>query len=374
VSTLAPAAAPDARAVGQPTTDRPPPLPDPSTAAQPRPLGRWLALAVGLTGLTAAALVWWIGPGELAAALAGMSPTWLAVAVGIEALAVTCLSRSYRAVVSGLAGEVSRAEAARIALGSFSLSQLLPAGGAVGGVYAARRLGRVLGPVGAATAVAAFGVISLGTLGLLVSAGTAAAAIATGVGTGIAVATTAGTMGLVVVGILLARAVRDPARRALLVTRAARLARRDPATTAAWIAAAERQGDVLAEPARLLPAVGWSALNWTCDIAVLWAVTVAVGLDLSPMAVMATYGVANLANTIPITPGGIGLVEAGITGTLVTLGVDAGSAALVALGFRIIGDLLPVAIAVPVVASGWRREAAGVGGPTHPAARVVAAG
>lgn len=332
-------------------------------------MGRWLALAVVLTLVTAAALVRWIGPDELRAAVTRMEPTWLVVAVGLEVAAIACLSRVYVAVVRGMDGDLSNGESARIALGAFSLSQLLPAGGAVGGVYAARRLGRTFDPVRAATAIAMFGVISLTTLGLLVGTGTTVAAVLTGVGGGVAIATMTGTIALAVTAFLVGRAVRDPIGRARLVTRIARLARRDDATRHAWAAAASRQGDVLAHPARLLPAVGWSALNWSLDIAVLAAITAAVGLDLSPVAIIATYGMANLANMVPLTPGGIGLVEAGITGTLVAMGVDAGSAALVALGFRVIGDLLPVAIAVPVVLTGWagHTAASGTDGVTLPA-------
>ena len=293
-----------------------------------------------------------------------MHPGWLVAAIGLEFAAVASLSRTYVAVVRSMDGDLPAGESARIALGAFSLSQLLPAGGAVGGVYAARRLARTFDPMRSATAIATFGVISMTTLGLMVGAGTTAAALVTGVGGGVAIATMAGTVVLVVAALATGRAVRDPVARAGLVSRIARLTRRDDATRRAWIAAADQQGDVFAHPARLLPAIGWAATNWALDIAVLAAITAAAGLDLSPVAIMATYGVANLANAVPITPGGIGLVEAGITGSLVAMGTDAGSAALVALGFRVVGDLLPVAIAVPVVLTGWgagREPAASVG-------------
>lgn len=321
-----------------------------------------------LTLATATALVQWIGPDQLRTAVTRMEPTWLVVAVGLEVAALACLSRVYVAVVRGMDGDLTNGESARIALGAFSLSQLLPAGGAVGGVYAARRLARTFDPVRAATAIATFGVISLTTLGLLVGTGTTAAALVSGVGAGVAIATMTGTMALALAAFVVGRALGDPVRRARLVGRLARLARRDDATRRAWTDAAARQGDVLAHPTRLLPAVGWSVLNWSLDIAVLAAITAAVGLDLSPVAIIATYGVANLANMVPLTPGGIGLVEAGITGTLVAMGVDAGSAALVALGFRVVGDLLPVAIAVPVVLTGWadRTAASGLGDVTLP--------
>ena len=50
---------------------------------------------------------------------------------------------------------------------------------------------------------------------------------------------------------------------------------------------------------------------------------------------------------IPLTPGGIGFVEAGITGVLVAAGIDPAHAALAAALYRVANTWLPVLVALP---------------------------
>jgi putative heme transporter len=45
---------------------------------------------------------------------------------------------------------------------------------------------------------------------------------------------------------------------------------------------------------------------------------------------------------IPITPGGLGFVEAGLTATLVLAGVSAGTAAIATLAYRLVSYWLPL--------------------------------
>jgi uncharacterized protein (TIRG00374 family) len=46
---------------------------------------------------------------------------------------------------------------------------------------------------------------------------------------------------------------------------------------------------------------------------------------------------------IPITPGGLGFVEAGLTSMLVLAGVPAGAASLAVLAYRLVSYWLPLA-------------------------------
>ena len=54
------------------------------------------------------------------------------------------------------------------------------------------------------------------------------------------------------------------------------------------------------------------------------------------------YVAASVLGMIPITPGGLGFVEAGLTGTLVLAGVDAGAAAVATLAYRLVSFWLPL--------------------------------
>lgn len=329
--------------------------PTPATAPTSRPLGHWIGLGVLLTIATGALLVWWIGVDELLTALHDLTPGWLAIAVLSEAMALFCLTRVYAAIFKVVHGPLPAREATTVALGSFSLSQVLPGGGAAGGVFAATRLSRRSDAVTGTAAVVLFGILSMTTLGLIISAGATVSAVSTGTHTEMAV-----TAGVLTALLLTALGVggwvlSTPSRRRTIIDRVATWARRDDATRDQWRVALDRQHDLLRHPTRLLPAMAWSAANWSFDIGVLAAVAAAAGLDVPFLAIIVAYGVANLANTIPLTPGGIGLVEAGITGSLVALGAPAGSAAIVALGYRLVGDLLPVAVTGPITLDGLRR-------------------
>ena len=53
---------------------------------------------------------------------------------------------------------------------------------------------------------------------------------------------------------------------------------------------------------------------------------------------------AGVIGLIPITPGGLGIVEASLSGLLVLAGVDSGSAFLATLGYRIASYWLPLLV------------------------------
>jgi uncharacterized protein (TIRG00374 family) len=51
---------------------------------------------------------------------------------------------------------------------------------------------------------------------------------------------------------------------------------------------------------------------------------------------------ASLLGRIPFTPGGLGFVEAGLTGTLILTGLSAGDAATATLAYRLVSYWLPI--------------------------------
>jgi uncharacterized protein (TIRG00374 family) len=60
--------------------------------------------------------------------------------------------------------------------------------------------------------------------------------------------------------------------------------------------------------------------------------------------VLLAYGAAQLLTMIPATPGGLGFVEAGLTGLLALAGVSAGTAAVATLAYRLLGFWLPLPV------------------------------
>jgi uncharacterized protein (TIRG00374 family) len=90
--------------------------------------------------------------------------------------------------------------------------------------------------------------------------------------------------------------------------------------------------------AALLATIG----KWAFDYAVLLASLAAVGAQPNPGLVLLAYAASAVLAMIPITPGGLGFVEAGLTGVLALAGVSAGDAVLATLNYRLVSFWLPL--------------------------------
>jgi len=99
--------------------------------------------------------------------------------------------------------------------------------------------------------------------------------------------------------------------------------------------------------------------NWLLDFLALMAAVAATGARPRPSLVLLAYVVAAVLGMIPITPGGLGFVEAGLAGTLVLAGVPSGQAALATLAYRLVSFWLP--LPAGVVAYGLHRRRYGRG-------------
>jgi uncharacterized protein (TIRG00374 family) len=78
------------------------------------------------------------------------------------------------------------------------------------------------------------------------------------------------------------------------------------------------------------------------DYLALYASMLAVGLHPSPTIVLVALAAANAAGMIPVTPGGLGFVEAGLTGTLVLTGAHEQQALAAVAVYRLVTCWLPV--------------------------------
>jgi uncharacterized protein (TIRG00374 family) len=78
------------------------------------------------------------------------------------------------------------------------------------------------------------------------------------------------------------------------------------------------------------------------DFGCLLATIRATGARPNPSLVLLAYAVAGLLALIPITPGGLGIVEAGLSGLLILAGVPGVDAVVATLAYRIISYWLPI--------------------------------
>jgi uncharacterized protein (TIRG00374 family) len=107
----------------------------------------------------------------------------------------------------------------------------------------------------------------------------------------------------------------------------------------------------------------WLALpcatgGWLFDFAALLAALAAVGARPHPSLVLLGYVVAALLAQIPITPGGLGFVEVGLTATLGLAGVGVAEATTAVLAYRLVSFWLPIPaglVAMAIFKRGQRR-------------------
>ncbi len=99
----------------------------------------------------------------------------------------------------------------------------------------------------------------------------------------------------------------------------------------------------LARDKRVLAwALTWASLNWLLDAASLWCFVAAFGHLLNPVELFAAYGIANVAGALPITPGGLGVVDSAAPLLLVGFGVTRSVATLGVIGWRLVNFWLPI--------------------------------
>jgi uncharacterized protein (TIRG00374 family) len=92
----------------------------------------------------------------------------------------------------------------------------------------------------------------------------------------------------------------------------------------------------------LVRAVLWATANWLLDAGSLLVFVGAFGHWVNPDGLLVAYGLANVLAAIPITPGGLGVVEATLTSIMVGFGTPRGAATLGVVGYRLINFWLPI--------------------------------
>ncbi|MCW2954663.1 MAG: hypothetical protein JWQ48_3833 [Conexibacter sp.] len=101
-------------------------------------------------------------------------------------------------------------------------------------------------------------------------------------------------------------------------------------------------------------AVAAAAGRWLFDFLTLLAALEAVGANPRISLTLLAYCAAQLLALIPLTPGGLGIVEAGLTGTLALTGVPGAAAAVATLAYRLASYWLPLPIGLAAYV--WHRR------------------
>jgi hypothetical protein len=96
---------------------------------------------------------------------------------------------------------------------------------------------------------------------------------------------------------------------------------------------------------RFAAAVFWGAVNWLLDGAALWVLLAAFGYRAEPGALLLAYGLVCILGLLPITPGGIGIVEGVMVPMLVAIGASPEVAVLGVVSWRLIQFWMPMPLA-----------------------------
>lgn len=101
-------------------------------------------------------------------------------------------------------------------------------------------------------------------------------------------------------------------------------------------------GDLVADRRLAVRAVGWAAAYWLGLAAALWVLLLAFGWTGHPVSVMVAFGLVNVLAALPITPRGLGVLEAVLIPMLVGFGAPAYVATLGVISWRLLSFWAPI--------------------------------
>ncbi len=105
-----------------------------------------------------------------------------------------------------------------------------------------------------------------------------------------------------------------------------------------------RMEELIDDKQLLKKVVLWATVNWLLDAASLWVMLRAFGQGPDPVALLVTFGLANVMAVIPITPSGLGIVDGIYIPTLVGFGLTRSNATLGVASYRLMQVFLPVLV------------------------------
>ncbi len=282
-----------------------------------------------------------------------VQPVWLALGFGLQLASWFCYSLLTRSAL-GHAGEgLSRMRFFRIQMSTKSLSNIIPGGSAASSAlgYRLMTLSGVSGP-DAGFALATAGLGSAVVLNLIFWIGLLVSIPIRGVNPGYAAAAMAGVVIMLLAAGLVIGLMHGQGRAERVLRWFAGKLHFDGDAAAASLRQVGTRLDELIEDRVLLKRVaGWAAANWLLDEMSLWVFLRAYGESLDPDALIVAFGLANIIAVIPITPGGIGIVDGYYIPTLVAFGVSRFGAQLGLASYRIAQFFFPILLGAILYAS-----------------------
>ena len=319
------------------------------TGGPPRPR-RVRPIRLTLKVLAISVVLWFfvlpLIPGFRKAAtdLREVNPWLLVLGVALEAAALFCYSLLTMAALGDGSQQISRLRLFRIQMSTKALSSIVPGGSAAGSALGYRLM--TLSGVQGADAGFALATAGLGSavmlnivlwLGLIVSIPIRGVNKLYG---------TAAVAGIIIMGgaAALIFGLMEGANRAERILRfiARKVGLSEDRAGAAVRQIGGRLEDLAADRQLLARVAMWAAFNWLLDAAALWVFLRAFGSSVDVDALIIAFGLANVFAVIPVTPGGLGIVEGIYIPTIVGFGLSRSEATLGVLSYRLAQFWFPI--------------------------------
>lgn len=294
-------------------------------------------------------------PAEFWNALRQAQWGWVIAAFALEGASIGMMVRQQGRLLRAFGVRVSLGRIGLITYSSTAITMSVPGGGAVSAGYTYRKFRTSGANAATATSVMVLsGVLSVLALTLLYLVGLLIASWTQLVALGrehplVTTLIGLGVLALIVGAIkLLGRRRRNPMQPSAPTPRLDALERKHPKLGAAGRQALQTFYSAGAvRPADWNIALGQSLLNWLLDAASLYAATRAFALDIDLWKLALLYLGIQIVRQIPVSPGGIGLIEASLLAGLVSAGAAQGPAAAAIVVYRLFSCwlLIPIGFA-----------------------------
>jgi uncharacterized protein (TIRG00374 family) len=303
----------------------------------------FVALAAGVFGL----LPRLGGLTHDAAGLRHARPAFVAAAIAAQAVSLGCYALLYRRVLASLGARLRFRLAAQVTLATFLVSHLTPLGSATGTLLNVSTLEAE--GIAASTTGEAIGLTSLvSTIALIALFGTGLVATA---------GRHVSQSYLMIAGIALVLVVLVLAI-ALVVGAHPGIAERAGRRVASWArhVRSSIDPDKVAQTSKRLVSLARSALTGRAFAESYGFATADLLFDLLSLDLMflafryqpgfgplaLAYAAANIASAIPLTPGGLGVIEVTLVAITVGFGAPRPTAVIAVLGYRVVNHWLPL--------------------------------
>jgi uncharacterized protein (TIRG00374 family) len=286
------------------------------------------------------------GFGDALSELGQVKTSWLMLGIALEFAALFSYSMLTHVALGQDADKVSVLTLFRIQLSTRSLGSLVPGGSAASNALGFRLM-TLAGANGrdAGFALATAGVGSAVVLNLVLWVSLIVSIPGRGVNAFYGTAAIFGVIVMLLAGGVVLGLI-DHEGRAERVTRSvAKRLRFDP-DKAGEVAVhlGERLRGLANEPGLLRKVFMWSLLNWALDIAALFVFIRAFDGNVDVVGLVISFCLANIFASIPITPGGLGIVEGIYIPSLVGFGLSTATATVSVLSYRIVQFWLPMLV------------------------------